>query len=626
MSLKLTQEGIAKDIEYRIIRNDREIRWIRDRARMIYNSQGEAIRIDGIASDITERKYGEYELKKSEEQFRRTFELAPIGMAITDLNGKYEKVNQALSKALKYSKKELLENNISDIDLTHEDDMEIDFAFNRRLLQGDISHFKREKRYIDKNGKIVYALLQVVLVQDRQGNPLHVVRQIVNITQRKQMEEDLIYTARHDSLTQLPNRSLFLESLQQALNKKKENSNYLFAVLFLDLDRFKMVNDTMGHTIGDKLLIAISSKLLSCVNTNDIVARFGGDEFTILLNNIHSKQEVREISQRIHSCLKHPFIIEGYEIFTSASIGITLANSNYKEPEEMLRDADLTMYHAKETGRSRHEIFDKTMYDHIRYRLDLENDLRKAIQQNEFLLKYQPILDLKTKQLSGFEALIRWYNPQRGFISPVEFIAIAEETGLIVAIGEWVLEEACRQMNQWKYQFPESQNLTVSVNLSGRQIKEANLITKIDEIIEKTQLEYHRLKLEITESILIENMVDTTRLFQQLRYRKIKLSMDDFGTGYSSLSYLHRFSMNTLKIDRSFITPIEYESQEHLEIIQAIITLAHTFKMDVIAEGIETINQLKKLQKLGCEYGQGYFFAKPLSPSEIVQKYFLTDY
>jgi diguanylate cyclase (GGDEF)-like protein/PAS domain S-box-containing protein len=621
-SLELSTKGVSKDIEYRIIRADGEIRWIRDRARMIYDREGKALRMDGIAVDVTERKNAEYDLKKSEEQFRRTFELAPIGMAITDLKGKYEKVNNALCDALNYSKEELLDRRLSDIDITHPEDIATDMAFNKRLLRGEISHFQREKRYLAKDDRIVNVLLQVVLVQDRQGNPIHVVRQIVDITQRKKMEERLLYSANHDVLTGLPNRMLFIDRLQKLLKIKKENSDYLFAVLFLDLDRFKMVNDSMGHSIGDKLLMAISHKLLSCVRTEDTVARFGGDEFTILLRQISSKEEASAIAERIHQSLKNPFLIEGYEIFTSASIGIALADVHYEKPEEMLRDADLTMYHAKETGRSRHEIFDHTMYQQIRSRLELETDLRKAIQQKEFVLNYQPILNLKTGALVGFEALIRWQNPHRGFVSPMYFIPIAEETGLIVSIGEWVLEEACRQMTQWKNQFPQSKNLTISVNLSGRQIKEIQLINKIDEIVLKTQFEAHRLKLEITESILMENMEETTLLFQQLRDRQIKLSMDDFGTGYSSLSYLHRFPMNTLKIDRAFVSPIENDSQKHHEIIQAIITLAHAFKMDVVAEGIETETQVTKLKKLGCEYGQGYFFDKPLKALEIEQKYF----
>lgn len=572
--------------------------------------------------DISERKKAELSLRESEEQFRRTFELAPIGMAITALNGQYEKVNKALCKALNYSKQELLEQNVTELDLTHPADISVDLALNKRLLKGEISHFQREKRYLAKDGRVVNVLLQVVLVQDTQGKPLHVVRQIVDITQRKKMEERLLHTASHDILTGLPNRMLFIDRLQQLLRRKKENPNLLFAVLFLDLDRFKMVNDSMGHSIGDKLLIAIARKLLTCVHTEDLVARFGGDEFTIILSQINSKEEVNAIAEKIHQSLKNPIAIEGYEIFTSTSIGIAMSDSHYEKPEEMLRDADLTMYHAKETGRSRHEIFDQTMYQQIRSRLELETDLRKAIQQQEFFLNYQPILDLKTQDLVGFEALIRWINPHRGFISPMQFIPIAEETGLIVAIGEWVLEEACRQMNQWQDQFPQSKKLTISVNLSGRQIKETQLIDKIDQILNKTALESSRLKLEITESILMENMEETTQLFQELKNRQIKLSMDDFGTGYSSLSYLHRFQMNTLKIDRAFVNPIENDSEKHYEIIKAIISLAHAFKMDIVAEGIETETQVQKLRHLGCEYGQGYFFAKPLSAQEIEQKYF----
>lgn len=430
------------------------------------------------------------------------------------------------------------------------------------------------------------------------------------IVERQRAEKRLLHMAWHDSLTGLPNRSLLIEELQTCLNRVKRNSNYLFAVLFLDCDRFKIVNDSLGHLVGDKVIIAIANRLQSCLSAEDTLARLGSDEFTIIIRNIQDISDAINRAKTINQELQLPLKIEPYDVFINVSIGIAMGNAAYEKPEHILRDADIAMYQAKKLGHAHYQVFESSMRDHVLKRLQLETDLRLAVQNQEFYLNYQPIISLCTGKMAGFEALVRWQHPQQGFISPGEFIPMAEETGLIVPIGIWVLREACQTMQSWIEKFPELK-LHISVNLSVKQFRQPNLIEAIDLILAETQLNSEYLKLEITETAIMDNAESANRLLKQLRARKIKLSLDDFGTGYSSLSYLHRFHLDTLKIDRSFIGNIS-DDRESLEIVEAIVTLAHQLKMDVVAEGVETLMHFNQLRTLGIEFGQGYFFAKPL--------------
>ncbi len=596
--------------DYRIVRPDDSIRWVSVRAFPVRNAEGKFNRFVGIAEDITQRKLAEQAMRKSEERFRLTFEMAPIGMAITTLDGRFKKVNQSLCEALDYTESELLKLGFADI--SHRDDIDFHLSLEQKLAYGEESDFQIEKRYISKHGRPVDTLLKVAVVRDGNGRALHFNNQIVDITERKKMEQQLFHDALHDSLTGLPNRVLFMNRLEQELKRVKTQSSYLFAVLFLDLDRFKLVNDSMGHLVGDKLLMEIARRLESCVRPTDTVARLGGDEFTILLENIENIDTATKIADTIYTALNVPFTLENYELVTTASIGIALSSHGYDRPEDILRDADLTMYSAKEQGKARYEVFDRSMHTRAIERLHIENDLRRGLEREEFEVYYQPIISLITNKLSGFEALARWNHPTKGFISPTNFIPISEETGLILPLGSWLLEEACRQLKTWQIKYPQDFPLKISVNLSGKQLREITLIDQVERILTKTQLKPISLKLEITESILMENIEAATKTLLALRKKGIQLSIDDFGTGYSSLSYLHRFPVDTLKIDRSFVSEIK-SGQENSAIVKTIVTLAHMLNMDVIAEGIENKSQLDQLKLLNCEHGQGYFFSKPLS-------------
>lgn len=446
----------------------------------------------------------------------------------------------------------------------------------------------------------------------------HVEEQERHIAQLKRISKELEesrehfrYAAYHDDLTDLPNRLLLTEQLNHSIDKSKNDHSQFFALLFLDLDRFKYINDSLGHAAGDRLLVEIARRLERSLRPGDTVARLGGDEFAILLDGLLDRREAIRVAERIQDELTLPFRLSSHEVFTTASIGISFSNVGYDHPDNVLRDADTAMYHAKERGKARYEIFDSKMHADSLSRLKLENDLRYATERREFQVHYQPIVSLKNGKIAGFEALIRWQHLERGMVSPAEFIPLAEETGLINEIGEIVLYESCRQVQQWHSQLTSNKPF-ISVNLSGIQLAQPNFIEIIKSVLNETKLNPQYLKLEITESVVMGNGLDAELVLRKLRALGIKLSIDDFGTGYSSLAYLHRFPVNTLKIDQSFVSKMS--NDDNTEIVNTIITLANNLGMNVVAEGIETTAQLAQLRRLGCNYGQGYLFSRPLTP------------
>jgi diguanylate cyclase (GGDEF)-like protein len=429
-----------------------------------------------------------------------------------------------------------------------------------------------------------------------------------------------------DPLTGLPNRLLFIDRLGRLIKHAKRRKDHLFAVLFLDLDGFKMINDSLGHLVGDQLLLAVSDRLEKCLRSTDTVARLedtftmarlGGDEFTVLLDDLKATGDAKLAADRLMKVLTPPFILGGKEVFISASIGIALSNSSYENPDDMLRDADTAMYRAKSLGKGRCEVFDADMRASLVARLQVETDLRQALKRGEFRNFYQPIVALDSGRIVGFEALLRWQHPTRGLIGPDQFIQVAEETGLIRDLGWWNLREACRQLSEWKTQSDNYLNLTMNVNLSAKQFLQTNLVEEIKCLINELGFAPETLKLEITESTAMIDPVSTAKMLQEIKSLGILLAIDDFGTGYSSLSYLHRFPLDTLKIDRSFISGIGHAG-EGMEIARTIMPMAKNLRLDVIAEGVETIEQVALLKKLQCKYAQGYYFSKPLSAEEIV--------
>ena len=474
------------------------------------------------------------------------------------------------------------------------------------------------------NGEIRWVSTTKLPLRDRQGNIVGTFGISRDISERKRAEEQLQRRAFYDLLTDLPNRALFVDRLQHLLHRARRSlGSPLFAVLYLDIDRFKAINDSLGHQTGDELLIATARRLEYCLRPGDTLARFGGDEFTVLLDDVRCEADATRVAERIHEELAAPHELRGYEVFTSVSVGISLSSAGYECPEDMLRDADTAMYRAKASGRAHHQVFAGEMHQRAVHSLRLETDLRRALERQEIAPYYQPVVDLDTGAVVGFEALARWRHPSGEMLLPDLFIPVAEETGLVGPIGEWMLAEACRQTREWQRKHPLWSTLGISVNVSGHQLSQSGIAADVERVLAATGLDPACLTLEITESALMHNLGAATAAMQRLNTMSVGLHLDDFGTGYSSLAYLHNFPVQALKVDRSFVNRMDRAPQQSA-IVKAIVSLAHNLGMEVIAEGIERPAQVEALRALGCRRGQGFLFSKPL-PAEEAERLIAGD-
>jgi diguanylate cyclase (GGDEF)-like protein/PAS domain S-box-containing protein len=584
--------------------------------------------LTGGAISLADQYHTTRLLQQSEERYALAVQGSNEGLWDWNLRTNQIYFSPRWKEMLGYLETELDDHPNSWFNRVHPDDIESLKASIDAHLTGQSSHLEHEHRIQHRDGQYRWVLSRGMAVGDRDGKAYRMAGSQTDVTERKQAEAKLRQLALYDNLTDLPNRAFFLDELRQAIAHAHRQPLYAFAVLLLDLDRFQVVNTSLGNAVGDQLLVAIAHRLKAFLASDGIVARLGGDEFAILLTNIENASDAIRLADQIQRLLALPFHLEGNEVFTTVSIGITLSAAHYNQPEHLLRDADTAMYRAKSKGKARCQVFDKTMHTRMVVRMQLENDLRRAITQEqrhtgesgdpdeqELQLYYQPVIDLRTEQVMGFEALVRWQHPEQGFLSPTRFIPMAEETGLIIPLGWWILRQACRQTRDWHRQYPD---LVMNVNLASRQFYLPDLPEQIHYILEDTSLEPSRLKLEITESTIMDNARSVIATLHELRALRIQLAIDDFGTGYSSLSYLRRFPINTLKIDRSFVSRMAIDS-DNAEIVRTIVTLAHNLGMDVTAEGVESPEQSTQLQGMDCEYAQGYLFGKPLNTADATR-------
>ena len=550
------------------------------------------------------------------DRFQHAFFAAVIGMAIVTTDGHFLQVNPALCDLVGYSEDELLQK--THLSITHPGDVKLDSEQSKRLLTGETDNYQVEKRYIHRDGHEIWAELSVSLVRNENGRPRYFIAQMVDITDRKLFEQQLLHQAFHDRLTGLPNRGLFMDRLEHALARRPREDETI-AVIFLDLDNFKVINDSLGHRAGDQLLLTMAARLQTCVREGDTVARLGGDEFTVLLEHITDLTDAILVAQRIAEQSLTLYTIGEREVSVTASIGIAIPSEDGESAEDLLRNADIAMYEAKRRGKARYEVFAAPMNVRARERLEMDIELQRAIERGEFVLHFQPVVDLRTGQINEVEALIRWRHPLRGLLQPSEFISIAEETGTILDIGGWVLRRACRRLLQWQQEFPAQTGqppLTMSVNLSTRQFLQPSLVDTVREVLDETGIDPQTLKLEVTERVIMEDAASAIATLRDLRSLGIKLAIDDFGTGYASLANLKQFAVNILKIDRMFVDGISRDIDD-TSIVEAVIAIGKSLGIRTVAEGVETPAQLAFLTARGCNSGQGHLFSPALPPDEF---------
>ena len=613
------ETNLQDDSEIRLIVGDK-LKVIEMLVEIQCGADGKPEAVVGTIHDVTERRQLENRLRESESRYSKTVRIAAVGIAHVAVDGRFLWANPHLLDLLGYTEDELLDLTVRDV--SHPEDLYVAGPERPRLHSGEIEHMKFEKRYLRKDGTTIWARVTSTVMRADDGSILHDVSIVEDISDRKAAEERIRYLAAHDDLTGLPNRTLFAELVSHAINTASRNQRP-FAVLFIDLDRFKFVNDSLGHQAGDLLLREMASRLRACMRRSDVVARFGGDEFVVLLEDLADPNDAALIARKILSSVLHPVEILGQECRVTASIGISTFPSDANDAQTLMKQADMAMYEAKETGKNNYQFYSPGTSPMSVERLTLENQLARALERREFTLQYQPKADLHTGEIRGAEALLRWWNSELGTVPPTQFIPVAEDTGLIVPIGKWVMQMACAQNVDW--QRHGCPRIVMAVNLSPRQFQDPALLDDISQVLHETGMAADLLELEITESMIMHNVDRAAEKIAAIKNLGVRLAIDDFGTGYSSLSQLKRFPIDTLKVDRSFVRDIPHNAEDKA-ITEAIISLGKTLGVNVVAEGVETAEQCAFLRERACDEMQGYYFSKPCHPQAFAELLRSTDH
>jgi len=602
------------DEEYRLLARDGSVVWVRERAVLVKDEAGEPLHWQGVLFDMTERKESEEIVRRSEARLAEAQRLAHLGGWEWDVRTGEISWSDEVYRIYGLTPQEFVPSFGKFIEIVHPEDRETLAEIINGALGGH-KPYDVEHRIVRPDGEVRWLHRRAETIRSEAGEPLRMVGTVHDVTERKALEGQLEYRVLHDPLTDLPNRTLFVDRLGQALRRTRRQRGRKVAVLFVDLDNFKVVNDSLGHEVGDSLLVILAERMRRSLRPGDTLARFGGDEFTVLVEDVYDPADAIQVAERVTAEFRRPFALKGRELFASASVGIALGESATKDPEELLRDADTAMYRSKDEGLD-YCMFDPEMYERAVQRLELENDLRRAVESGEFTVHYQPIVRLETGETWGVEALVRWEHPRRGLLDPSAFVPVAEESGLITPMGNRVLEEACRRTKEWQDSHPRMPPLVLSVNLSAKQLRRPELAATVEQILQKTGLGASCLTLDVTETVYIKVLEGNTTALDGLKKAGVRLSIDDFGVGYSSLSYLKRLPADVLKIDKSFVAGVGGDIED-MAIVRMVIELAHTLGMEVVAEGVESEEQAASLREMGCDMAQGYHLAKPLLPEEV---------
>jgi len=603
----------ARPMEVRIVTSSGRTKVVEQLVEVRKDEQGRPVAVFGTIHDVTERRALENRLRESENRYASTVELAAVGIAHVEAGGRFAWTNGKLREMLGYTSHEIEKLTIWDV--SHKDDLHVTDADRARLHEGEIPSLHAEKRYLRRDGAVIWVRITSALRRDAEGVPLYDVSIVEDITDRKLAEERVQYLATHDELTGLPNRAVFGELLDHAIESAQRHDRRC-AVLFIDLDRFKIVNDSLGHEAGDLLLKEMSGRLGGCMRQSDVLARLGGDEFVVLLEDLGDGDDVADVAKKVLSSVLVPVEIMGHECRITASVGIAIYPADARDAQTLMKHADMAMYLAKEEGKNNYQFYSMHSSPMSVERLVLETHLARALERKEFTVQYQPKVDIQSGAIKGAEALLRWWNPEVGTVSPTQFIPVAEDSGLIVAIGKWVLETACEQNVAWQRRgLPK---IVMSVNMSPRQFKDPALLDDIAEVLARTGMAPELLELEITESMIMHNVDLAASKAEAIRKLGVRLAIDDFGTGYSSLSQLKRFPIDTLKVDRSFVRDIPHNAEDKA-ITEAIIALGKALGVTVVAEGVETAQQHEFLRLNACDEMQGFYFSRPCHPDALAE-------